>query len=166
MSEEAKVNRIKVSDIIDLSNKTIENMDATIKRLKELTDDYYRSDDITSLEKIKREFVSQLQYMASLFSHVKKYKGSNHTYLESAIKRIKAEAIDILMANGSKVTVAEREVYAHPYYTDRMAVAEQLIRLFIKFELLYDQFSATLQCIVQSISVANKDYSNQKISGQ
>jgi hypothetical protein len=157
------MSNIKTSDIVDLTEKTIMQIDTTVKELQRLTRTYQSMGDVSSLEKLKREFNGNLQYMATLFAKIKRFKGPNHTYLEGSIKRIKSEAVDIIMANGKSVTAAEKEVHSHPYYVDRMVVAEQIIQYCIKVELLYDNFNYTLQCIVQSVSLASKEFSNSKI---
>lgn len=155
--------KIKTTDIVPITPGTINSIDTTITELQRMSKAYQEMNDLASLEKLKREFNGQLQYLAMLFSRIKRFKGPNHTYLESALKRIKSETIDILIANGRSATAAEKEVPSHPYYVERMEVAEKIIQYCIKVELLYENFNYTLQCIVQSVSLASKEFSNSKI---
>lgn len=155
---------IKVKDIIPLGDSTVQKLDDVMDKLEALSKNYGASYDIATLETLKREFNANLQYMAGLYAKIKVYKGPNHTYLENAIKRIKAEAMDIIISEGGNITSAEKRVYAHWYYTERIAVAESIVQFCIKVELKYEQYNNTLSSLVQSISVANKELTNSKMT--
>jgi hypothetical protein len=157
---------IKLSDLISLPTNYIENVSKAMGNLKELTDLYLKTDNLQELESIKRRFVADLQYFTELYSRAKRYKGVNHTYFETQIKRIKAEAIELLKTEGLKPTAAEVACYGSPYYTERVNKLEEARSSFIHIEEKYNVYNSTLQAIIQSISVANKEYGNTKSAGQ
>jgi len=82
-------------------------------------------------------------------------------------KRIKSEAIALLMADGFKQTMAMEMVYCSDYYKERITLIQSLIEFFIKAENLFDFYTYTLQSIVQSVSIASKEKttSNQQTYG-
>jgi hypothetical protein len=151
---------IKVSDIVNITDKDTKELNEVIKVLLDCTKRYQESEDLSSLESLKREVLGHLQRMASLFSRIKRFKGPNHTYLENAVKRIKAETMELIMQRGVGVTVAEREYANHPYYLERLEVVEKLQAFCIKVEELYHSFEMTLKSIIQSVSIANKELHN------
>jgi hypothetical protein len=153
---------ISVADLVDIKESTMVKLKEVMDILTNLSKVYTQTDDITALEVLKREFLSNLQYMAGLYAKIKVYKGSNHTYLETAIKKFKAETIDILLTEGHRITTADKSVYVHTHYTSRMAVAEKIIAFCLTVELAYEQYNLTLNSIIQSISVASKDLTHQK----
>lgn len=157
-------NKLKVTDILPLSEAFMEKIGKSTKKLKKLEREYEETQDLVNLERIKKEFLSQLQYFATLYSKTKAFKGSNHTYLEHEFKQLKAETLEVIMEDGTKVTAADKLVYYHKYYQERKELMMKIIQFLIKVELLYDHFSQTLKCIVQSISVEGKEFANQKYS--
>lgn len=156
---------IKITDIVDIKEATIQKLKAVMDTLSALSLQYRETDDLYALEHLKREFLGHLQYMADQYARIKVYKGSNHTYLESAIKRFKAETLDILLTEGNKITTAEKSLYLHKYYTERLAVAEKVIAFCLTVELAFEQYNLVFSAIVQSISVASKDLTHQKMQG-
>lgn len=106
---------------------------------------------------MKRRYISELQYYTTLFSKVRKFKGESYTYLTETRKRVKSEAVAILMSEGFKQTMAMEMVYCSDYYKDRITLIQRLIEFFIKAENLFDFYTYTLQSIVQSVSVASKE---------
>lgn len=154
---------VTILDVVKFQTEDLVKIDSQIGVLEALTRRYLSTDSLHELEDIKKQYNANLQYFVELYAKIKKFKGPNHTYLENALKKIKADAMDNMV--GVNITSAERKVYSEPYYVERYAVAEQFIEFCIKVELKYDQFSATLTSIVQSISVLSKEYSNQRMSG-
>lgn len=153
---------LKTQDIVNLSEQDKEALLKVILVLKGLTEQYQKTNDLAELEALKREFIGYLQQMAELFSKVKRYKGTNHIYLEYAMKKLKAETLEQIMITGTSVTNAEREYPKHPYYVERMALIEKIQSFCIKVEELYHAFSTTMQSMIQSISVSNKELHNTK----
>jgi hypothetical protein len=153
---------VTILDVVKFQTEDLVKIDSQIEVLSGLTKRYLATDNLHELEDIKKQFNANLQYFVELYAKIKKFKGPNHTYLENALKKIKADAMDNMV--GVNITAAERKVYSEPYYVERYAVAEQFIEFCIKVELKYDQFSATLTSIVQSISVLSKEFSNQRMS--
>jgi hypothetical protein len=151
---------VVTTDIANITEKDTKELNEVITILMDCTKRYQQSEDLASLENLKREVLGHLQRMASLFAKIKRFKGPNHTYLENAIKRIKAETMEIIMQRGVGITVAEREYASHPYYTERMVVVEKLQAFCIKVEELYHSFEMTLKSIIQSVSIANKELHN------
>jgi DNA repair ATPase RecN len=133
-----------------------------ISKLQDMTEQYRNCYDLNALETLKREFNSYLQRLTTLYPLTKKYKGSNHTYLEDAIKKLKAETTDLLLHSGKNVTQSEKLLYDHPLYKEQKKTIDTIIGLFIKVEVLHENFNTTLQSIVQSISVLSKEYGNSK----
>lgn len=155
--------QITIKDLVNIKEETVESLNAVMAELTDLCDTYTMTDELLLLEQLKREVLSKLQYMATLFAKIKVFKGPNHTYLESAIKKFKAETITLILESGGNITSAEKKVYTHPYYIERMKVAEKVISFCITVELAFDHYTSTLSAIIQSISVASKDYSHQRM---
>lgn len=162
MSSANKEKEILAQLIPALKTETITELTSVIEVLTGLSRDYVDVDDIHSMEGIKKEFNANLQYMATLYAKIKFLKGPNHTYMEAAIKRLKAETMDIIMREGAKVTTAEKNVYMHPYYIERFSACERMIRFCVLVEESYNQFNATLSSLVQSISVLSKEMVNSR----
>jgi hypothetical protein len=155
--------KITVKDLVNISSATIDSLNEVMKELTDLCETYTMTDELLLLEQLKREVLSKLQYMATLFAKIKVFKGPNHTYLENSIKRFKAETITMILESGGNITSAEKKVYTHPYYIERIKVAEKVIAFCITVELAFDHYTSTLSAIIQSISVASKDYSHQRM---
>lgn len=156
---------LKVSSLVDLSKETYTETHEVIKNLSNLSAEYHSMTDFYDpyeLERIKRQFDSYMQNFAVYYAKVKKFKGSQHVYLDEVRKKIKAEALQQLLDEGAKVTAAESLVYKSEYYVTRVNLMEDIKEFMIKVELLYDRFNGTFQSIIQSCSVARKEYENAK----
>ncbi len=155
--------QVKVSDLISLTEKDYRDTNDLLKKLTELSNEYHNMTDMYDpnlLEVIKRKFNSYMQRLAVCYSKIKKYKGSQHVYLDEARKKIKGEALQILLDEGAKVTSAETLVYKTRYYTERIKLMEDIKEFMIKTELLYERFEYTFSSIVQSYSAARKEKEN------
>jgi hypothetical protein len=153
---------IKVEDIVDFKQETVQEISQCCKKLDGLCREYSEIDGIGAigdLEILKRRFVGEFQYFAKLFSHVKKYKGASHTYLEDQRKQIKAEGINKVMAEKGNlsITAAKELVYDTDFYKQRIDVIQSLIKFFIKTENMYDYYTSVFQSIIQSVSIASKE---------
>ena len=157
--------KLKVSDLIDLSQEDYINTNNTINNLLILSKEYHDMVDMydpSQLEIIKRKFDSNMQHLAVHYAKIKKFKGAQHVYLDEVRKKIKGEALQILLDEGQKVTSAESLVYKTDYYIKRINLMENIKEFMIKTELLYERFDATFNAIVQSYSSAKKEYENNK----
>jgi hypothetical protein len=152
---------IKVSDIVEnLTEDQVQDISKALQRLSNLTAEYTTQTDIYDvdyLERLKRMFVSELLYLNSVYNITKGQKDESFTYMTAARKRIKAETINLLLAEGKKITYAETIVYAHPYYTSRLSVLEAIKKFCIKVENLRDFYEGVLNSIIQSVSVSSKE---------
>jgi len=153
--------KIKVSDIIpypkDLDNKMLEQ----IKRLGELKDAYMSAgDNIHTLEEIKREIVGILAYLSTLYGKIKRFKGSNHTFMEEERKVLKARVIKKLVDGGMSFTTADKLCYDDDEYKDYSATMGRMKEIFTGYEAVVDIYQYVLQSVIQSISVLSKEKSN------
>lgn len=158
-------NTLKVSDLVTLTKEDYVETNNILKKLKELSNSYHDMVDLydpNQLEIIKRQFDRELQNLATYFAKIKKFKGSTHTYLDEVRKRIKGEAIQILLEDGHKVTSADSIVYSTSYYKDRVVLMEDIKEFMIKTELLYERYDTTFNSIVQSLSSAKKEMENNR----
>lgn len=155
---------IKVTDLIDFKEKYFQEITDCLNNMEKISKEYRKTDDTYGLELIKKNLNAELQYLATLYSRVKVYKSSNHTYMEDVVRAVKSETIKRLMDEGVKITAAEQMYASQPFYQDRLQVILKVKQFFIKVEELYDRYNATLQCIIQSISVASKEMQNSKSS--
>jgi len=167
---------LKVQNIIsNLTESQIDNITASIKRSEDIVRRYTQindTSDLESLESLKKELNGELMYLTNLYGVVKKFKGSNHTYFEDVLKRVKAETLDIMTnsidpATGKKYsfTSAEHKLYQNPYYVERLELIMKLKQAFIRADEMHSFFNTALQSIIQSVSVAAKEYTNQKATG-
>lgn len=160
METQKEKQELKVQDLIPLTDKNVKEIQDSLVRLANLTEEYSNSKEFFNLEfleDLKRRYISELQYYTTLFSKVRKFKGESYTYLTETRKRVKSEAVAILMSEGFKQTMAMEMVYCSDYYKDRITLIQRLIEFFIKAENLFDFYTYTLQSIVQSVSVASKE---------
>lgn len=165
MAEQNQEEQLRVSDLIPFNEESYQEILSTIEVLSALTEDYRNTYHLEKLETIKREFNAYLERFAVLYSQTKAYKGDTHTYLSEHRKRFKGETMKILLDEGYNSTSADKIVYSHPYYVKRLNLLEDITEFFIRTEELYTRFNYTLQCIVQSISVASKEKTNTKTAG-
>lgn len=152
--------RIKVSDLVNLTEKDYITTNTLLSELMSLSEEYHNMEDMydpDQLEIIKRKFNGLMQSLSVKYARIKKYKGSQHVYLDEVRKKIKGEALEILLNEGHKVTSAETMVYKTPYYVERITLMEDIKEFMIKTELLYERFESTFNSIVQSLSVARKE---------
>lgn len=155
--------KLKVSDLVDLKESDYKNTLGTINELQKLSFEYHNMSDFydpNQLEIIKRKFDSYMQTFAVQYAKIKKFKGSQHVYLDEVRKRIKAEALEILMEEGVKVTAADSLVYKSKYYTERIRLMEDVKEFMIKTEILYERFDTTFQAIVSSLYSSSKEKEN------
>ena len=155
---------LKFEDLVKIKAKTLDDLKTSMDKLEDFTQQYLKTDDVFTLEGIKRAFVAELQFFTRNYANIKAFKGPNHTYFENQRKKVKADALELLFADGVKVTAAESKVYGTAFYVERIALLEKFTPVFIAVELKYEQYNNTLQAIVQSISVANKDLGNSKMT--
>lgn len=156
---------LKVSDLVPLTREDYLETNTILKNLKTFSNEYHDMVDLydpNQLEIIKRKFDKELQNLATYFAKIKKFKGGTHTYLDEVRKRIKGEAIQILLEEGNKVTSAESLVYSTKYYKDRVALMEDIKEFMIKTELLYERYEATFNAIIQSYATARREFEANK----
>ena len=157
--------QLKVSDLVNLSKEDYIQTNEITKSLLSLSNEYHSMTDMydpNQLEIIKRKFDSNMQHLAGFFAKIKKYKGGTHTYLDEVRKKIKGEALQLLLDEGHKVTSAETLVYKTEYYTKRINLMEDIKEFMIKTELLYERFEYTFNAIIQSYSTARREMENSK----
>jgi hypothetical protein len=157
--------KLSVEDLIPFPKRDFLEIKKSIEALTNLTKEYIKLEGVDSLddlERVKKQFVGHMQRFTVLFSKVNRFKGTSHVYLDEQRKRVKSEAIRILLDEGNNATNAGNLVYSSKYYTERIDLMEDLKGFFIKVDKLYTQFGETLKAIAQSISVLAKDrnYSN------
>lgn len=156
---------LKVSDLVNLSKEDYIQTNSITKNLLDLSAEYHNMVDMydpNQLEIIKRKFDSNMQNLAVYYAKIKKYKGGTHTYLDEVRKKIKGEALEILLSEGHKVTSAETLVYKTEYYVKRINLMEDIKEFMIKTELFYERFEYTFNAIIQSYSTARKEFENSK----
>lgn len=156
---------LKVSDLVNLSKEDYVEANSTISNLLSLSSEYHNMTDMydpNQLEIIKRKFDSYMQHLAGYYAKIKKFKGSQHVFLDEVRKKVKAEALQLLLDEGHKITSAETLVYKTDYYVKRINLMEDIKEFMIKTELLYDRFDATFQSIIQSYSAAKKEQENSR----
>jgi hypothetical protein len=157
--------KLKVSDLINLSQEDYLNTNGILSNLLALSKEYHDMTDMydpNQLEIIKRKFDSQMQHLSPYYAKIKKYKGTQHVYLDEVRKKIKGEALQLLLDEGHKVTSAETLVYKTDYYVQRINLMEDIKEFMIRTELLYERFEATFNSIIQSLSTAKKEYEASK----
>jgi hypothetical protein len=155
---------LKVTDIVNVSEKLLTDINQQMKVLDDLTLMYTPETSLFELEELKIRFNAELQYMGGLYAKIKAYKGKNHTFLEEEINKIKAETYAFLFAKKMNSSQAEKLVYAEPYYVERIELAKKIIRTFSHIEEMYKRYDYTLTCIVQSISINGKEFNHSKTS--
>ena len=157
--------QLKVSDLINLSQEDYEQTNISLKGLLNLSSEYHNMVDMydpNQLEIIKRKFDSQMQHLSPFYAKIKKFKGSQHVYLDEIRKKIKGEALQLLLDEGQKVTSAESLVYKTDYYVKRISLMENIKEFMLKTEMLYERFEATFNAIIQSYAAARREYEANK----
>lgn len=151
-------NSVTVKDLVNFSERDLNNTKLLMTRLDTLGKEYISlldSPNPERLEAIKREFGGNLTTLATYFSRIKcfKYQGD---YLEEQRKRLKSEAVILIMERDKISTAAaEKIVYAEEYYKARVNLMEELKKFFIKVELKYDRYRDVSRDIYQSVSQNN-----------
>lgn len=156
---------LKVSDLVNLSKEDYLQTNILINNLLTLSNEYHNMVDMydpNQLEIIKRRFDSQMQHLSPYYAKIKKFKGSQHVYLDEVRKKIKGEAMQLLLDEGQKVTSAETLVYKTDYYVKRVNLMEDIKEFMLKTELLYERFEYTFNAIIQSYSTAKKEMDNNR----
>ena len=154
---------LKTTDIVSNYNeKHFREAKATLDKLHKCTLDYINLDnlyDVESLERIKREMTGHLELMGEHYARVKKYK-SIGDYLEEQRKELKSDTINLIIEEEKgniSTNQAEKLVYGHKHYQDRLELMLEIKSFFIKVEIMYERYSDTLNNIRQSISLCRKD---------
>lgn len=153
-------NSVTVKDLVNFSERDLNNTKMLMSRLDTLGKEYISlldSPNPDRLEAIKREFGGNLTTLATYFSRIKcfKYQGD---YLEEQRKRLKSEAVILIMDRDKISTAAaEKIVYAEEYYKARVTLMEELKKFFIKVELKYDRYRDVSRDIYQSVSQNNQE---------
>ena len=156
---------LKVSDLVNLSKEDYLQTNILINNLLTLSNEYHNMVDMydpNQLEIIKRKFDNQMQHLSPYYAKIKKFKGSQHVYLDEVRKKIKGEAMQLLLDEGQKVTSAETLVYKTDYYVKRVNLMEDIKEFMLKTELLYERFEYTFNAIIQSYSTAKKEMDNNR----
>lgn len=156
---EEELGKLKVSDVIDFSEEDYKETRKYIKIMNTMVVEYVNNiDNPDELELLKRKFNSHLMYLATLYAKVLCFR-ENFQYLESQRKELKATAIQIMMKEDSSVkyTNAEKNVYAFPYYIERVKLIEKVKAFFYLVELQYKNYENTQRSIYQSISMLSKE---------
>lgn len=156
---------LKVSDLVNISKEDYIETNKYIMELNSLSSEYHKMSDLydpNQLEIIKRKFDNAMQNLSVYYAKIKKFKGSQHVYLDEVRKKVKAEALQILLDEGQKITSAETLVYKTDYYVKRINLMEDIKEFMIKTELLYERFDTTFQSIIQSLSTARKEFENSR----
>lgn len=153
-------NVLKVSDLVKFSEKDYLETKKTLGVMDEMVKEYVKgTDSLDDLENLKRRFNGYLVYLAGYYSKVRCFR-ENFEFLEAQRKRIKSEAIeDLIRGSETKLTqsAAEKVVYSHPYYIERITLLEQLKRFFYLVDLSYQNYQDVQRSIYQSISVLSKE---------
>jgi hypothetical protein len=151
---------LRVSDLVKFSENDYLETKKTLKVMDEMVQEYVKStDNLDQLEDLKKRFNGYLVYLAGYYSKIRCFR-ENFEYLEAQRKRIKSEAIeDLIRSSETKLTqsAAEKVVYSHPYYTERISLLEQLKRFFYLTEFSYNNYQDVQRSIYQSISVLSKE---------
>lgn len=154
--------KLKVSDVIPLSEQTVKDITASLSRLATISKEYYEADDtcdVVLLERLKRSLLGELQYINTLYSKTRRFKSESFVYLSQERKALKAAAIKLLMDEGLKITAAEVMVYNSDYYKSRVSLMNELVQFFLKTEHLIEHYNNVTHAIIQSVSIAGKERS-------
>ena len=151
---------LKVSDLVKFSEKDYLETKKTLGIMDEMVKEYVKgTDSLDDLENLKRRFNGYLVYLAGYYSKVRCFR-ENFEFLEAQRKRIKSEAIEDLIRNSEEKisqSAAEKVVYSHQYYIERITLLEQLKRFFYLVDLSYQNYQDVQRSIYQSISVLSKE---------
>lgn len=151
---------LRVSDLVKFSEKDYLETKKTLGVMDEMVREYVKgTDSLDELENLKRRFNGYLVYLAGYYSKIRCFR-ENFEFLEAQRKRIKSEAIEYLIKHSEEKisqSAAEKVVYSHPYYIERITLIEQLKRFFYLVDLSYQNYQDVQRSIYQSISVVSKE---------
>lgn len=151
---------LKVSDLISFSEADYQETNKTLSIMNEMVKEYIaNTDNLEQLELLKRKFNGYQVYLATYYSKIKCFM-ENYQYLEAQRKRLKAESIDnLIKSSDEKISFsqAEKMVYNHPYYIERVKLIEDIKKFFHKVTLQYDNYNDVQRSIFQSISILSKE---------
>ena len=151
---------LKVSDLVAFGEKDYIETKKTLKIMDDMVKEYVNStDSLDQLESLKKRFNGYLVYLAGYYSKIRCFR-ENFEFLEAQRKRIKSEAIEDLIRNSDEKlsqSAAEKVVYSHPYYIERITLLEQLKRFLYLVDLSYQNYQDVQRSIYQSISVLSKE---------
>jgi len=166
MSEETKIEEgvvekaLRVSDIIDFSEKDYTNSKLLIKELDRLTLSYAMAEDsvdVEGLDLIKRQIGGYMTSLSTIYAKIRGVR-ENFEYLESSRKQIKSDAIKLIIKReGMSAAAAEKLVYSEEYYKSRVNLLSDLRKHFYLVELRYERYEKALLHIFQSISLLSKE---------
>lgn len=157
------MSKVTVTDIINLRESFVLDVNNQMSKIDDIIQEYNNADSLAYLEDIKKRLNAELQYFATMYAKIKAYKGTNHVYLENEMRELKSAATALIMDKKNvNVTTAERILHSYPYYKERKDVITKVMSFMIKVEEMYKRYEYTLQCVIQSISIAGKDFSNNQ----
>lgn len=165
------MNKLKVSELIDYPEKFFVQVKDCIKELQALSKKYVEMDtlyDVEGLEQLKRDVTAQLEFLANHYSRTKKFK-TGGDYLEETRKFLKSKSILLLVGDnerGLSNNQAEKEIYAYPYYKDRVDLMQDVKSYFINIEVMYGHYKTMLSSIVQSISLCKKEANYKYVNNE
>jgi hypothetical protein len=143
-------------------SKSLEKLQVLVQRYRSIGSDV---SNLVELEQLKRDFLAELEYLTINYGVFRKFKSGNHVYLEDEAKRLKAETIDSLLQSGEKITRAENLYYKEPSHIEQLSLILKFRESFEKVEKLHSLYGDTLQAIIQSVSIAGKEMSLNKGTG-
>lgn len=152
---------LKVSDLIDFSEEDYQEAQRVIAEMNSMTKEYVNNlgtENLESLETLKRKFNSMMVYLATFYSKIKCFEES-HIMLDGVRKRIKSEAIEHMIANSTdklSQAAAEKVVYSHPYYVSRVNLLTKLREFFILVDLQYKNYQNVQLSLYQTVSISSK----------
>ena len=160
IEEGAVAKALKVSDIIDFSEKDYTNSKLLITKLDELSLSYALSEnvgDVEGLDLIRRQIGGYMTSLSTIYAKIKGFS-ENFQYLESVRKQIKSDTVKLIMdRDKTSAAAAEKIVYSEEYYKVRVSLLSDLRKHFYLVELRYDRYEKTLLHIHQSISLMSKE---------
>lgn len=162
--------QITTTDIVPgYKEKYFVQAKATMDKLHALTMEYAEMDnlyDVEGMERIKRQMTGQLEFMGDHFARTKKYKTIGD-YLEEQRKELKSDTISLIVEESKSnlsTNQAEKLVYGHSNYQEKLRLMFEIKAFFIKVEVKYDRYVDTLNNIRQSLSLCRKDPNFQPIA--
>ncbi len=141
---------------LDEERKEIEiKLDTLVQEYKEVG---IGTNDIQTLERIKKEISGYLHYYVKFMSIARShFEGTN--YLESSRKWLKSYCISYLVENEEGLTsaAANRIVYDSDLYTIGMEIINSMKALFLNIDYKFNRYRAVERNIQQTISIVGKE---------